>query len=128
MTTCRIPLLSSWNTPAVSPFDSSSNVFASSNGIASRSIFSPPPRAISSTAFFITVSVRSPSTSNFSRPTSVTASLSNCVVSPSPSVERCSGTTPFSGSFEITTPAAWVEACRASPSSPIAVSSRLRTV
>ncbi len=85
----------------------------------------PPP--ISATALSITSRFRSPRKSIFRRPSASTSHIPNCVTVSSPSPLRCSGTTSVSGRSEMTTPAAWIESCRTSPSSGFARSTISRT-
>ena len=109
-----MPSDSSWNTPSVSPRPSMSYVRASSSGIVARSKSGFVVRLISSLAAFITVRLRRPRKSNLSRPMRSTMFMSYCVLtSLSPSLT--SGTWSVSGFFEITTPAACVDACAREP-------------
>ncbi len=90
-----------------------------------RSTFTPFVRSMISIARPRIVRFASPRKSILSRPISATCAIANCVVGiddSSPRVGRCSGTCSASGSREITTPAACVLACRATPSSRRAVS------
>ena len=76
---------------------------------------SPPP--MSATALSITSRFRSPRKSIFSSPSASTFFIENCVTI-SWSAPFCwSGTTSISGCAPITTPAAWIESARVSPSS-----------
>ena len=71
----------------------------------------------------------SPRKSIFSKPMRATSSIGNCTIappSPFPLETLCSGTYLFSGSLEITTPAAWVLAWREMPSTLRARSYSLR--
>ena len=61
------------------------------------------------------VNVRRPKKSIFKRPSSSKVVMGNWVTS-TPSL-LCRGTTVSRGTPEMTTPAAWVELCRGSPSS-----------
>ena len=72
-------------------------------------------------AFWITVSVRSPRKSIFKRPNSSNVTIVYCVVM-LPSEALDSGTNSSTGFGLITTPAAWTEVCRGSPSKRIAIS------
>ena len=103
--------------PVVSPDASSSNVEASSSGIVSRSISIPRSCRTRSTAWRRIVRFDSPRKSNFSRPSASMPCISYWVISASEFVAFWSGMSSVSGSREITTPAAWVEALRATPSS-----------
>ena len=108
---------SSWNTPVVSPEASSSNVSASSSGIASRSTATSRLSRIRSTALRRIVRLDRPRKSNLSRPSASMPCISYWVISASEFVARWSGISSVSGSRLITTPAACVEALRATPSS-----------
>ena len=124
-----MPEPSIWNTPTVSPRDSSSNVCASSRAMSWSTMSSPRVSRIRSRVFASTVRLARPRKSIFSRPSSAIGSIEYCVVStPSPSflVGRCSGTTSSSGSPDMTTPAAWVLEWRVRPSSFMLVSMRFR--
>ncbi len=112
-----MPADSSWNTPVVSPEASSSNVFSSSSGIRSRSTVTPRCSAMRSTALRRIVRFDRPRKSNLSRPSASMPCISYWVMSASELVARWSGISSVSGSREITTPAAWVDALRATPSS-----------
>ncbi len=120
-----IPSDSSWNMPSVSPRLIISYVFASSSGIVAMSKSEFTVRRISSIAAFITVRLRRPRKSILSSPTRSTMFMSYCVLTVLSPIFT-SGTWSVSGFFEITTPAAWVDALRASPSIEAAVSSSLR--
>src|SRR5215203_2686036 len=104
---------SNWNTPIESARASISYVLRSSSGIDS----TVRPAPISSTALSITSSLRSPRKSIFSSPTSTASHMPNCVTTSESGPFCCSGTTLISGSAPITTPAAWIESWRTSPSS-----------
>src|SRR2546428_708279 len=104
-----MPADSSWNTPVVSPDASSSNVFASSSGIVSRSISSPRWARTRSTAWRRIVRFDSPRKSNFRSPSASIACISYWVISASELVAFWSGISSVSGSSEMTTPAARVE-------------------
>ncbi len=83
-----MPRDSSWNTAVVCQDFSSVKVGASSIGSAAISSGASPStariRLIVRTARSITVSVRRPRKSNFTRPAASTSSLSNCVTTLSP--------------------------------------------
>ena len=106
----RIPEPSSWKTPIVSPWPSSSNVFASSSGSVSTSSLTPRCFSTRSMASARIVRLMRPRKSNFRRPSASQACISNWVIVVRPSVARWSGMISVSGSREITIPAAWVEA------------------
>ena len=112
-----MPADSSWKMPVVSPDARSSNVVASSSGIASRSIAMPRSVRTRSTAWRRIVRFDRPRKSNFSRPSASIACISYWVISASEFVAFWSGMSSVSGSRLMTTPAAWVEALRATPSS-----------
>ena len=114
-----IPAPSIWNTPSVSPRLIISYTLASSSGISSGFISTPASRIMSSVSR-ITVSVRSPRKSIFSRPSRSIVPIGYWVVITSSF--RCSGTYSITGFPVISTPAAWVEAWRGMPSRVIAVS------
>ena len=78
---------SNWKTPIASPRASISYVLRSSSGIFA--ISSPPP--IRPKALSITSRLRSPRKSIFSRPSSSTSHIPNCVTVSSPSPFRCRG-------------------------------------
>jgi hypothetical protein len=103
--------------PVVSPEASSSNVAASSSGIVSRSISIPRSRFTLSTAWRRIVRFERPRKSNFRSPSASMPCISYWVISASEFVAFWSGISSVSGSREMTTPAAWVEAFRATPSS-----------
>ncbi len=86
-------------------------------GCASRSMRSPRCSAIRSTAWRRMVRLERPRKSNLSRPSASTPCISYWVISASELVARWSGMSSVSGSRLMTTPAAWVEALRATPSS-----------
>ncbi len=98
---------------------------------AARSMTSPRCLAMRSTARPRIVRLASPRKSILSSPIWATCSIAYWVVGSasgsSPRAGRWSGTCSTSGSFEMTTPAACVLACRATPSSPCAVSTSRRT-
>ncbi len=71
---------SSWNTPTVCAFPSSSKVALSSNATAFRSISVPVAARAFRDASSSTVSVRSPRKSIFKSPTFSSEFMSNCVV------------------------------------------------
>ena len=75
-----------------------------------------------STAFLRIVRFERPRKSNLSRPSASIACISYWVISESEFVAFWSGMSSVSGSREMTTPAAWVEALRATPSSCLAKS------
>ena len=79
---------------------------------------SMPPT--SSTALSITSRLRRPRKSIFSRPRSTTFPIENCVTTSWSAPFCCSGTTSISGCAPMTTPAAWIESWRTSPSSGFA--------
>ena len=106
---------SNWKTPVASPRASILYVFSSSSGIFSMSM---PPT--SSTALSITSRLRRPRKSIFSRPRSTTLPIETCVTTSWSAPFCCSGTTSISGRAPMTTPAAWIESCRTSPSSGFA--------
>ena len=126
----RIPSDSSWNTPIVSASLNSLNVSASS--ISSLTLFMSgtafPLPLMFSRASSIIESVERPRKSIFTRPSSSTSPIVNCVttcpVSPSPSL--LTGTASVTGIGVITTPAACCEVCRANPSMFPALSIMLR--
>ena len=103
---------SNWKTPIASPRASIAYVFLSSSGIV---VMSTPP--ISSTALSITSRLRRPRKSIFSRPSASTVFIENWVTTSWSAPFCCSGIVSISGSAPITTPAAWIESCRTSPSS-----------
>ena len=103
--------------PVVSPEARSSNVVASSSGIVSRSISIPRSWRTRSTAWRRIVRFDRPRKSNFSRPSASIPCISYWVISASEFVAFWSGMSSVSGSRLMTTPAAWVEALRATPSS-----------
>ena len=106
---------SNWKTPVASPRASISYVLRSSSGI------EPMSRLpISSTALSITSRLRRPRKSTFSSPTATTLFIENCVTTSWSAPFCCSGTVFISGSAPITTPAAWIESWRVSPSSGFA--------
>ena len=72
----RWPGDSIWKQPRVSEDRISSNALGSSGSMRSRSTFSPSVRAISSRAWRMAESIRTPSTSSLSSPRSSTSSLS----------------------------------------------------
>ena len=79
---------------------------------------STPPT--SSTALSMTSRLRRPRKSIFRRPRSTTSHIPSCVTT-SWSAPFCwSGTTSISGCAPMTTPAAWIESARVSPSSGVA--------
>ncbi len=123
----RIPEPSSWKTPIVSPWPSSSNVFASSSGSVSTSSLTPRCFSTRSMASARIVRLMRPRKSNFRRPSASQACISNWVIVVLPSVARWSGMISVSGSREMTIPAAWVEACRDTPSSCFAMPMSLST-
>jgi hypothetical protein len=102
------------------------NAAGSSSGSLSTSTSAPRLLRTCSTLSPITVRLRRPKKSIFSRPICSIAPISNWVTM-SPSV-RCTGTRFVSGSRPITTPAAWIECWRRSPSSLRAVSITWRAV
>ena len=112
-----MPADSSWKMPVVSPEASSSNVVASSSGMSSRSISIAALLRMRSTAWRRIVRFDRPRKSNLSRPSASIACISYWVISASEFVAFWSGISSVSGSRLITTPAAWVEALRATPSS-----------
>ena len=125
-----MPADSIWNTPNVSPLASISLVFGSLSGSPMRSMSMPCVCLITSHALPRIVRFVRPRKSIFSRPSSATSHMPNCVVgsaSASPEEGRCSGMMFTSGSGAITTPAACVLAWRATPSSSRAVSISLAT-
>ena len=77
---------------------------------------------ISSHALSITSRLRRPRKSIFSRPSASMSFIENCVTTSWSAPFCCSGTTLISGSAPITTPAAWIESARVSPSSGCASS------
>ena len=103
--------------PVVSPEARSSKVVASSSGISSRSMTVPRSARTVSTAWRRIVRFDSPRKSNLSSPSASIACISYWVISPSELVAFWSGISSVSGSRLMTTPAAWVEALRATPSS-----------
>src|SRR5215207_6973843 len=113
---------SNWKTPIESPFASIAYVFGSSTGIFS---FESPPT--SWYVFSITSRFRRPRKSIFRRPSASTSHIPNCVTT-SWSAPFCwSGTYSTSGRSPMTTPAAWIESLRTSPSSGFARSTISRT-
>ena len=90
---------------------------ASSSGIVSRSISTPRSARIMSTAWRRIVRLDRPRKSNFSSPSASTPCISYCVMRASEFVARWSGMRSVSGSRLMTTPAACVDALRATPSS-----------
>ena len=121
-----IPALSSWKTPSVFPWPIISYTLASSKSIFWISNSSPSFFRIIRTASWITVRVRSPRKSIFSRPSSSMVVMVNCVVT-TLSAPRDRGTNSSKGSEPITTPAAWMEVCRGKPSSLMDISIRFLT-
>ena len=115
----RIPPPSSWNTPSVSPAEIISYTAGSSRGMSSGFMSMPCSRSISSVSR-MTVSVRKPRKSIFSKPRRSIVPIGYCVVMTSSL--RCKGTYSITGLPVISTPAAWVEAWRGIPSSVMAVS------
>ena len=111
-----MPADSSWKMPVVSPDARSSKVFASSSGIASRSMVMPRCSCTKSTAWRRIVRFESPRKSNLSRPIASMACISYWVISASELVAFWRGMSSVSGSRLMTTPAAWVLAFRATPS------------
>ena len=91
---------------------------------------SPPlERSMMSRASSMTSRLRRPRKSIFSRPSSSTGFIENCVTirywrSPStvPASASCSGTTSVSGVPAMTTAAAWIDELRTIPSRPLATS------
>src|SRR6266511_1568070 len=114
----RMPDDSNWKTPVESPRASIAYVCASSIGIFVMS--SPLP--ISSTALSITSRLRRPRKSIFSSPSASMSPIGNCVTTSWSGPFCCKGTMFVSGSAPITTPAAWIESARVSPSSGCASS------
>ena len=117
--------------PAVFPEERSSYVALSSREREAISNFSDVPEVCpevcqevwltSLTDRSMTVSVLRPRKSNFTRPTFSISSMENCVTT-SPLLPRDRGTYSVRGSFDITMPAACVDACLVSPSSAVAYS------
>src|SRR5205085_1057033 len=93
------------------------DVFASSSGIDSMSRL-----PTSSTVLSITSRLRRPRKSIFNRPRSTTSHIPNCVTTSWSGPFCWSGTISVSGCAPITTPAAWIESWRTSPSSGCASS------
>ena len=104
-----------WNTAFVSPRPIRSYVFASSSGTAWRSSAWPRLALTSSSVLSTIVSVRRPSRSIFSMPAFSRSFMANWLMTTSFILQ--SGMNSTSGLSAMTTPAAWVEAWRASPSS-----------
>ncbi len=105
----RIPELSSWNTPVVSPLASIAKVSGSERG--SERTSSPGSLLLaSSSAFCRTVTVLSPSTSSFRRPAESRLFISYWVVMVwTSSLTLHSGTKSWSSPGAMITPAAWTE-------------------
>ena len=118
-----IPALSSWNTPSEWPEPKDPKTFLSSKSMLSIAISFPVSFLISFTAFWITVSVRSPRKSIFKSPSSSSVVMVNWVVM-EPSWARDKGTYSSTSFWLITTPAACIEVCRGSPSRRFAISMR----
>ena len=122
-TTCRgsapgsIVTYTLYITPVVSPEASSSNVALSSSGMWSRSTSTPRCSRMRSTALRRIVRFERPRKSNFSSPSASIPCISYWVMSASELVAFWSGISSVSGSREMTTPAACVDAFRATPSS-----------
>ena len=83
---------------------------------------------ISAHALSITSRLRRPRKSILSRPSASTSHIPYCVTTSWPGPFCCSGTTSISGCAPITTPAAWIESCRVSPSSGRARSTTSRVI
>src|SRR2546423_595347 len=86
------------------------------------------PLPISSRALSRTSRLRRPRKSIFSRPRASTSPPENCVTTSWSAPFCCSGTYSVSGQTPITTPAAWIESCRTSPSSGLRRTSIFRVV
>ena len=84
----------------------------------------PPP--IRRTALSITSRFRRPRKSIFRSPSASTFFIENCVTISWSVPFCCNGTTSISGCAPITTPAAWIESARVSPSSGRASSTTSR--
>ena len=113
-----MPADSSWKTPVVSPEASSSKVLR----VVERDVVEVDARRRArrgsrSTAWRRMVRLERPRKSNLSRPSASTPCISYWVISASELVAFWSGISSVSGSRLMTTPAAWVEALRATPSS-----------
>ncbi|OQC48633.1 MAG: hypothetical protein BWX58_01100 [Deltaproteobacteria bacterium ADurb.Bin026] len=115
-----IPLLSSWNTPDVSPEERSSYVFASSSGMLLIST-SIPSDFNNLCTLSISVSVSRPRKSIFIKPI-FSMVFMGYWVTVSPFWPLYKGRCSVRCLFEITMPAAWVDACRERPSSTMALS------
>ena len=121
-----IPGLSNWKIPVVSPLLKKSNVFKSVRSILliSKSI---PWLIINWTQLSMRVRVFSPRKSNFTSPAFSTCFISNCVRYVLVSGSLYNGTSLKISSFEITTPAAWIDVCLFKPSSLNAISRSFST-
>ena len=115
----RIPELSSWKMPLVSPEASSSKVLASLRGIRCRSREIPRFCWMVLVALSKMVRLESPRKSIFNSPRRAIFSMWYWVMTacPFPLPTVCSGTYLVNGSCDMTTPAAWVLAWRILPSS-----------
>ena len=115
LTSAFIPPDSSWKIPSVSPLVKISYTFGSSKGRFLISICSFLVLPTSLMVFSIMVKFRRPRKSILSKPSFSRSPIGNCATSCF-SLENCRGTTLWSGSFEITTPAACTPTLQAVPS------------
>ena len=129
----RIGPPSSWNTPIESPRESIAKTSGSSSGRSSRSGRTPVLASTRSLVRSRTDRFRRPRKSIFKSPRASTPCISYWVTTgassmrPWPSGLRWIGRYSVSGSFVITTAAAWMPSCRRSPSKPRATSTVRRT-
>ncbi len=111
-----MPVDSNWKTPVDAPRVSIAYVSGSSTGSVRMSIGS----SISSSASSITSRLRRPRKSIFRSPSASTSPIGNCVTTSWSEPFCWSGMYSVSGRSPITTPAAWIESWRTSPSSGFA--------